>query len=253
MDLCEIPAGSYQRHPWELSRLAFFTRLLRDRGVLAGTRRVLDAGASDGWVSRQLLAELPTDARVVCLDAFYTPEQLVQFNAAGGGAQTFTADWPPGSFNLLLLLDVLEHVEDDAGFLRRLVGALNPGAAALISVPAWQELYSVHDKNLHHFRRYSPSQALGVLRGSGLTVEAHGGLFHSLLVARTLQWMKERILPPSAQPVPEHQGVWNHGALLTGAVQGALAVDNRLSRMFERRGLDIPGLSWWAFCRKSVV
>jgi hypothetical protein len=249
MDLCEIPQGTFQRHPWEVARLRFFARVLRSHGVLARTHRVLDAGAGDGWFSGQLLRDLPADARIVCWDAHYAPEQLARFNAAGG-AQSFTASWPEGRFDLLLLLDVLEHVEDDRGFLGKLVDALEPGAATLISVPAWQALYTEHDRRLKHFRRYAPGQALEVLRGSGLVLEAQGGLFHSLLAARGLAWAKEKLAPPAPSGSAEDLGTWRHGPLLTRAVQGALELDNRLSHLLSARHLDVPGLSWWALCRK---
>ncbi|OGJ56903.1 hypothetical protein A3H22_02815 [Candidatus Peribacteria bacterium RIFCSPLOWO2_12_FULL_55_15] len=54
-----------------------------------------------------------------------------------------------------LLLDVLEHIEDDVGFLQRIVLSLPPGGCLLITVPAEMALWSKHDQEVGHFRRYS--------------------------------------------------------------------------------------------------
>ncbi len=58
------------------------------------------------------------------------------------------------------MLDVIEHVEDDVGFVRDVVdGSLAPGGWVLVSVPAYQSLFSSHDRALKHFRRYAPGRS----------------------------------------------------------------------------------------------
>lgn len=56
--------------------------------------------------------------------------------------------------DLVLLTDVLEHVDDDAVLLRRIIRALSPGGHLIITVPADMTLWSLHDVALGHFRRY---------------------------------------------------------------------------------------------------
>jgi hypothetical protein len=248
MDLREMPqGGTGARHPWEVSRLRFFTRILEEHGKLSNVHRALDAGAGDGWFSSELTRHLPSDATITCWDAHYTAEQLARFGRGPVGRQTFTTELPSGPYDLLLLLDVLEHVQDDDAFLARLVDLLNAGAVALISVPAWQALYTEHDRRLRHHRRYSPARAERVLRGAGLVVESRGGLFHSLLLARGWEWLREKIRPAAES---EHIGASRHGPLVSAAAEGILTVDNGLSHFCERHGVDLPGLSWWALCRK---
>ena len=60
--------------------------------------------------------------------------------------------------DLILANDVLEHVEGDREFLSKLVELLNPGGHLLITVPAGMELWSPHDVNVGHFRRYTRPQ-----------------------------------------------------------------------------------------------
>lgn len=59
---------------------------------------------------------------------------------------------------LVMLLDVLEHVEDDLTLLSDLVMAVRPGTQILITVPADPSLYGPHDKSFGHYRRYEREQ-----------------------------------------------------------------------------------------------
>lgn len=56
--------------------------------------------------------------------------------------------------DLVLLADVLEHVEQDRGFLQDVIGRLPAGAILIITVPAHPHLYGAHDRALGHYRRY---------------------------------------------------------------------------------------------------
>jgi 2-polyprenyl-3-methyl-5-hydroxy-6-metoxy-1,4-benzoquinol methylase len=64
-----------------------------------------------------------------------------------------------------LLLDVLEHIEDDRAMLSSLVAAARPGAMFIITVPANPELWSEHDVAFGHYRRYTKSTLPGVWSG----------------------------------------------------------------------------------------
>ncbi len=61
-------------------------------------------------------------------------------------------------FDLICLLDVLEHIDDDAGTLVSMKGFLAAGGRIVVTVPAYQWLYGSHDKYIHHKRRYSAMQ-----------------------------------------------------------------------------------------------
>lgn len=67
-------------------------------------------------------------------------------------------DLPPGSYDVVLLTDVLEHIEDDAASARTTLRLLQPGGIVVATVPAYQWLYSPRDKHHHHFRRYGKRQ-----------------------------------------------------------------------------------------------
>ncbi len=255
MDLRET--GLQARHPWEIARWRFFYAVLQRHGLLTHTRAVLDGGAGDAWFATQLLQHLPADAAVHCWDSEYTPELMASMAKELPERIALSPQQPQEQFDLLTLLDVLEHVPDDRAFLGQLVAQrLAPGGFALISVPAWQSLYTEHDHFLHHCRRYSPDQGVAVLQSAGLDVLEQGGLFHSLVLPRALQKLKELALPPRGAHSP---GIhWRGGKLLTQGVVALLSADNALSHWVARSGFGqnaatLPGLSWYALARKPLL
>ena len=89
---------------------------------------------------------------------------------------------------MVLLLDVLEHVEDDEGFLSQLrrsplVGA---GTLLLVTVPAHQRLFGSHDAFPRHYRRYDPKRLAERLAAAGFRVERAGEFFLLPYVLRAL-------------------------------------------------------------------
>ena len=89
---------------------------------------------------------------------------------------------PPaiGSFDAVCMFDVLEHIESDVQALAAVRRLLNPGGRLVVSVPAYQWLFGMHDVRLHHFRRYSRRQLDAVLRRAGFAV-SWTSYFNSLL------------------------------------------------------------------------
>jgi 2-polyprenyl-3-methyl-5-hydroxy-6-metoxy-1,4-benzoquinol methylase len=75
-------------------------------------------------------------------------------------------DLPPANFDVVLLTDVLEHIEDDAASARTALSLLRPGGIVLATVPAYQWLYSPRDAHHHHFRRYSKRQFAALWSGT---------------------------------------------------------------------------------------
>jgi 2-polyprenyl-3-methyl-5-hydroxy-6-metoxy-1,4-benzoquinol methylase len=120
--------------------------------------RVLDAGCGIGVNAEYLVNEavmsytfLEPDG--VLLDR--VPGQLtVQKLRDGERIQGTTSDLAGKRFDTILYMDVIEHIEDSKGELRRAYDLLEPGGHLLILVPAFNFLYSPFDKAIGHFRRY---------------------------------------------------------------------------------------------------
>jgi SAM-dependent methyltransferase len=74
-------------------------------------------------------------------------------------------------FDAVYFLDVIEHLDDDAGALREALRVLKPGGLIVITVPAFMFLWSEHDVVNQHRRRYRRPQLETLLRGVGLEIE----------------------------------------------------------------------------------
>jgi SAM-dependent methyltransferase len=250
MDLREVErlAGATVelRHPWEEARADFFLRVLEDDGLIgrsAPAIRVLDCGAGDGYVGRRLRDRLSPGSDVVCWDASYDDARL----ATKEPGIRFVREVPDERFDVLLLLDVLEHVADDAGFLADVCRRhAELGATVVVSVPAWGFLFSAHDRFLHHFRRYAPEAARAVLHAAGLEIVRSGGLFHAPLLVRFGIVVAERWLGERKQ-----NGVagWRSSGMLRTIARAGLAAETRMSWMLATKNIPLPGLSFFALCR----
>jgi SAM-dependent methyltransferase len=255
MDLREMPVHAFARHPWEIVRADFFLGLLRERLVGSGLR-ALDIGAGDGYLASRLLAEQAAVAQATCFDTGYDGTWIGR-QGGDGRRPDFTAERPSGTFDLVLLLDVLEHADDDRRLLAEAVAsAAEPGGWVVLSVPAHPGLFSRHDERLGHRRRYSPARLRALAAGAGLDIVATGQLFTSLLVPRALAKLGEAALggrtgaTPGPGRIETALGTWHHGPMVTRAVKTLLAADAAGSRLAARWRLPIPGLSTWVLGRR---
>ena len=165
MDLKEtdILGDSIDEHWYYCCKAAATRRLLGNMPI----RRILDVGAGSGFFSHHLLTH--TDAHEAwCVDISYPADSSA--TTAGKpvhyrrGIDSFDAD-------LVLLMDVLEHVDDDLGLLKSYVDKVPSGSRFLMTVPAFQFLWSGHDDFLEHKRRYTLAQFETLAGDAGLTVQ----------------------------------------------------------------------------------
>jgi trans-aconitate methyltransferase len=246
MDLTEIPgAESFTRHPWEVVRAQFFANVLAPL-IDATPQTMLDFGAGDGWFASHLAARYH-ELQITCFDPGY--EDTAAPPATHSERVEFVATRPNGPFDMITLLDVLEHVPDDVTLLTELTEALTRGGHLLISVPAWPGLFSSHDVALRHERRYAPRHLTALLERAQLAILESGGLFHSLLLARALSVAIERVRP-ERHAGNGHELSWRGGPRSHRVVLSALRTDARFGELAAARGWQIPGLSWWALCRR---
>lgn len=230
---------------------------MRDQMPVGAGACVLDIGCGDAFVIGELARTHP-HAQFYGVDSALTPDAVAEHSRRlPPNVHLFQEldDVPSErAASLVLLMDVIEHIENDRGFLTALLARPLIGAQTrvFVTVPAFQGLFSSHDVFLRHYRRYSNAQLRECLEGTGLDVLDIGYFFSSLLPLRVLQVMKERIAPPSAVPAGTGLSTYAGGRLQTSLFAGVLIADATVSLLLKRIGLRIPGLSNFAVCRTSA-
>ena len=139
---------------------------------------VLDVGAGSGFFSQYLLTHSAVQS-AWCVDTGYAHHSDTTFANKPLHWRT-SLEGLQASPDLVLLMDVLEHVDDDVGLLRACIDKVASGTRFLISVPAFQFLWSRHDVFLEHKRRYTLNQIEGVAERAGLDVQ--GGAYYFGLI-----------------------------------------------------------------------
>lgn len=230
------------RHPWETVRASFFQRLAAQYASSASS--VIDVGSGDGWFAAELQRSTLPNATIVCWDTNYLPDDLTEPLPSGISR---TVEQPGLRADLVLALDVIEHVADDQLFVgTTLRSVISDHGVLIASVPAHQWMFSRHDTALGHYRRYRLRQLTALLEPN-FQVEVAGTLFTTLLAPRFAAVVLERLLRPSAPIAPESG--WTRGSLVTSLVRLALVLDTRIASALARIGVRLPGLSVWAVCR----
>jgi SAM-dependent methyltransferase len=153
-------------------------------GVIAGLglparARVLDAGCGSG----RNMIELSDLGTVTGIELSETSVALARQRDAGEivAGSVLEMPFPDDSFDLAVSLDVIEHLDDDLTALRELRRTVVPGGALLVTVPAYQWLWSGHDEINHHHRRYTRRSLQRVASQAGWT-QVRTTYFNSLLL-----------------------------------------------------------------------
>ena len=166
-------------HWWFVGRRAIIDNLIRTHVGLPAQARILEAGCGTGGNLALLAAH-------GAVDALEYDEEARAIAAAGGLGQVEGGALPDAigfgstSYDLIALLDVLEHVDQDRASLAALGARLSGGGRMLVTVPAVPWLWSHHDVLHHHKRRYTQAGLVDVATAAGLRVDACG-YFNSLL------------------------------------------------------------------------
>ena len=264
MDILEVQrrgASARERHPWELARVEVIRGLIARHVALGAGSAVLDIGCGDAFVDDQIAATFP-EVSFYAVDSAFTDESIAHYRAQLSAKNVFLTSSLDSAIphldvraSLVILMDVLEHIENAYGFLTHLMThpRIGSNSYVLVTVPAYQALFCSHDKFLGHHCRYSNRQLRDLLERSGLEVIEIGYFFSSLVLARTLQVLKERwLIKKENDSAGTGLVTWNGGVKLTALVKRLLLADVRLSRFLRQAGITLPGLSNYAICRKSA-
>jgi hypothetical protein len=92
--------------------------------------------------------------------------------------------------DVIVLINVLEHIRDHVAAVAQLFRIARPGAAVIIEVPAGASLYDVYDRVLMHERRYEMRNLVALLENAGFVVERRSHLGFFLF---PLFWLTKRV------------------------------------------------------------
>ena len=157
------------RHPWWRARTALTLELL-DRLSIRPPARILDAGCGWGTTLEALEAR---GYRAVGADISRRALELLDRPGRELVETDLTKPLPGGvePFDAVLALDVIEHLDDDAGAVGRLGTLARPGGSVIVSVPALPEFFTEFDAIQGHRRRYLPGTLRAAFEWAGLEVD----------------------------------------------------------------------------------
>ena len=159
-----------QHHWWFTARRRILSSVIRRVVRLPAGARILELGCGTGH-NLDTLAEF---GRVEASELDDYARELATKRlgrAVEKAALPDLSKFPTDSYDLIALLDVLEHVPDDKGSLAAILTRLKPGGALLLTVPANPWMWSAHDVAHHHHRRYRKSEIAALAKEAGFEIE----------------------------------------------------------------------------------
>lgn len=168
-----------QRHWWYRARRDILADLIRREALPPAKGRILEIGCGTGHNLEML-------GRFGRIDAIELDDESRSLAEERLGRKIMSARLPElkgikdALYDLIAALDVIEHIDDDAGAITAIAAKLKPGGKFIMTVPAHPWMWSAHDTVNHHKRRYSKRGVKQLIEGSPLRLDKIG-YFNSLL------------------------------------------------------------------------
>jgi 2-polyprenyl-3-methyl-5-hydroxy-6-metoxy-1,4-benzoquinol methylase len=196
-------------------------------------RSLLDVGAGSGVFSKILLEHGSNEA--VCVDPAYVDNHASEHQ---GKPIQFVRSVDSSSADLVLMMDVCEHVDDDVELLSTYAKMVKPGTHFLITVPAFQFLFSGHDQFLEHKRRYTINSLEKSVMAAGLQVLCDSYYFATVFPLAAIHRLIERPLV-GAGTLPAKSSLKIHSPIVNLTLKCACAAELPLFRFNRLFGLTV--------------
>lgn len=202
------------------------------KSIQASNPVIMEIGCSSGFLIQELVAEFPS-ACVIGADVVKDPLYRLATRLLGVPLIRFDllqCPLPDQSVDVLIMLNVLEHIEDDVGALQRAYNLLKPGGVLIAEVPAGKNLYDSYDAELQHFRRYAASELADKLTRVGFSLNRRSHLGFLLFPAFAIVKLKNKMAPQRDQTAVVKDQASSTAS--SGLVKLAMALETRyLSRI----------------------
>jgi hypothetical protein len=228
--------GDIEVHWYYRAKLTALRTIIRDLKPSCA----LDVGGGLGFFSRALLKETDLTA-ATCVDPGYSADRD---ETVFGKRLSFRRHSDRSDADLVLMMDVIEHVPNDIGLVEEYAERVQPGTHFVVTVPAFMWLWSGHDVFLEHYRRYTLRSIERTLRAGGLRIERGCYFYAGLLPLVAAQRIADRLL--RGENLAPRSGMRDYGAFLNALFWTISRVE--LSVFAANR---IAGLT--AFVRASKV
>lgn len=155
---------------------------------------ILEVGCSSGYLLKEMVDEFPTST---VAGADVVKEPLEKLSHALPGVPLFRFDLlqcplPHNSVDVLIMINVLEHIEDDVTAMQKAFALLKPGGTFVIEVPAGPGLFDAYDVELSHYRRYRSSFLRTQLQNIGFEIKNSSHLGFLLYPAFAIVKLKNK-------------------------------------------------------------
>ena len=214
----------WEGHWWWRSREKYVLGWLERLHRRSDLGRILDVGCGDGLLFDALrrfgdVEGLEPDASLLSNPKWRDRISVEPLDSSFAREETY---------DLLLMLDVLEHIDDDGEALESAFKALQPGGFLVLTVPALSWLWSQHDEANSHFRRYHSASLRERLASAGFEVEQ----LHYFFFWTVLPLLARRFLSPAQQGHTEYE-IPIPGRLVNRALTRLSLVDHALGRVMR--------------------
>lgn len=254
MDLIEKTDSNY-RHPWELARLDVVNDLIKSKINTFKNKNILDLGCGDLFFIKEF-------AKNKIATNFYAVDTAFDSNFISKNDEKRLKLFQNFNeisekelvFDVIFLMDVLEHIKDDLSFLSNLVASemVNKDTIFIITVPAFQTLFSSHDHFLKHYRRYNNFTMEKLTISAGLQTLDKGYFFFSLLLPRMVEVAREKMKDEKTFRKGTKLTDWNKNAYTSNKIKNFLMCDYKLQKTLKNIGIQLPGLSNYIVCKRLV-
>ncbi|MGH8542921.1 MAG: class I SAM-dependent methyltransferase [Gammaproteobacteria bacterium] len=184
----------YERHWWWRARRQIVLSELERLRPGGSWVSILDVGCGDGLF-------FPDLERLGEVEGVEPEEALVTEKGRALGTihvTRFDERFRPGKrYDLVLMLDVLEHLRDPGGALRHAIKLLEPGGSILLTVPAFPVLWTSHDDLNHHQMRYTRKSLMALADRAALSIDRVRYLFHWLFPVKLVIRLREKAMTPA--------------------------------------------------------
>lgn len=210
MDLKELESGVDPKKHWyyqskKVPLFRYFKNLAQKQSKKL---TVIDFGSGSGFFAYELFEAYPEYIEdVLLIDIGYTDEEL---ESTKNNSVKKLRYIPKGiSDCIVIMMDVLEHIEDDYAILKEIKSAISSNGYFFITVPAFMSVWSSHDVYLGHYRRYTIPMVKKLLKSSDCEIEnqyyIYGSIFPLVWVVRRLKKNEENMTNPESsdmKPLP---------------------------------------------------